>query len=132
MFFCEFCKIFKNIFSFDRTTPDDCFLCLSVNFEKFFRTPLSQSTSRKLLFYVQVAEFQPPDAVKNYFTGAFQAFYTRSRSSHLISCEICEIFKSILFFSEHLQCLLLKVSGSQLDSNFDKKETPENMFYCEF
>ena len=38
MFFCEFFKIFKDIFSFDRTPPDDdCFLCLSVNFE-FFRT----------------------------------------------------------------------------------------------
>ena len=39
MFFCEFCKIFKDIFSFDRTPQDDCFLCLSVNFE-FFRTLL--------------------------------------------------------------------------------------------
>ena len=29
------------------------------------------------------AEFQPPDTVKNYFTGTFQAFYTRSRSSHV-------------------------------------------------
>ena len=35
-----------------------------------------------MLFHVQVAEFQPPDTVKNYFTGTFQAFYTRSRSSH--------------------------------------------------
>ena len=82
MIFCEFCKIFKNIFSFDRTPPDDCFLCLSVNFEKFFRTLLSQSTSGKLLFHVQVAEFQLPNTVKNYFTGAFQAFCTRSGSSH--------------------------------------------------
>ena len=60
------------------------FLCLS--FEEFFRTLqcselLLQSTSGKLLFYVQVAEFQPPDTVTNYFTGAFQAFYTRSRDS---------------------------------------------------
>ena len=38
-FSCEFCKIFKDIFSFDRTPQDDCFLCLSVNFE-FFRTLL--------------------------------------------------------------------------------------------
>ena len=35
-----------------------------------------------LLFYVQVAELRPPDTVKNYFKGAFQAFYTRSRSNH--------------------------------------------------
>ena len=39
MFFCEFCKTFKDIFSFDRTPQDDCFLCLYVNFE-FFRTLL--------------------------------------------------------------------------------------------
>ena len=38
MFFCEFCKSFKNIFSSDRTPPDDYFLCLSINFETFFRT----------------------------------------------------------------------------------------------
>ena len=38
MFFYKFCKISKNTFSFDRTPPDDCFLCLSLNFEKFFRT----------------------------------------------------------------------------------------------
>ena len=37
------------ITSFVRTPPDDCFLCLSVNFEKFFRSPLLQSTSGKLL-----------------------------------------------------------------------------------
>ena len=43
---------------------------------------LLKSTSRKLLFHVKNADFQPPDTVKNYFTGAFQAFYTRSRSSH--------------------------------------------------
>ena len=27
------------------------------------------------LFHVQVAEFQPPDTIKTYFTSAFQAFY---------------------------------------------------------
>ena len=74
--------MFKNIFSFDRTPPDDCFLGLSVNFVAFFRTLLLKSTPEKLLFYVKVAEFQPPDTVKNYFKGAFQAFYKRWRSSH--------------------------------------------------
>ena len=82
MLFCEFLKICKRIFSFDRAPPDDCLLRLSVNVEALFRTLLLQSTSRKLLFCVQVAEFQPPDTVKNYFTCAFQAFYTRSRSGH--------------------------------------------------
>ena len=70
MFFCEFSKVFKDIFTFDRTPPDDCFLCLSVNFE-FFRTLLLYSTSGKLLFR---EEFQPPDTVKNYFTGPFKCF----------------------------------------------------------
>ena len=39
MFFSEFSKIFKDIFSFDRTPQDDCFLCLPVNLsfsENFF------------------------------------------------------------------------------------------------
>ena len=35
--------------SFDRTPPDDCFLSLSLNFEKFFRISVLQSTSEKLL-----------------------------------------------------------------------------------
>ena len=73
MFFCEFCKVFKDIFSFDRTPQDDCFSCLSVNFE-FFRTLLLQSTSGELLFRVPVEEFQPPDTVRNYFTGPFKLF----------------------------------------------------------
>ena len=77
MFFCEFCRIFKNIFSFDRAPRDDCFLCLSVNYENFFRAPLGNC-----FIHVKVAEFQLPDTIKNYFTGAFQAFYTRTRSSH--------------------------------------------------
>ena len=38
MFFCEFYKTLRT--SFDRTPPDFCSLCLSENFEKFFRTPL--------------------------------------------------------------------------------------------
>ena len=47
MIFCEFCKISKKIF--DRALPDDYFLSLSVNCEKFFRTSLLQSVSEKLL-----------------------------------------------------------------------------------
>ena len=34
------------------------------------------------LFDVQVAEFQSLDRFKNYFTSAFQAFYTRTTGSH--------------------------------------------------
>ena len=47
MLFCEFCKIFKNIFW--QNLSGWLLLVLSVNFEKFFGTPLSQSTSGKLL-----------------------------------------------------------------------------------
>ena len=36
-----------------------------------YRAPLGNC-----LFHVQVAEFLPADTVKNYFTSAFQAFYT--------------------------------------------------------
>ena len=58
MYFCEFCKICKKIFSFDRTPPnDDCFLCLSVDFEKFFRILFLRSTSGKLLVNVQFQNF---------------------------------------------------------------------------
>ena len=81
-FVVNFAKFIRKFFSFDTTPPDDCFLRLSVNFEMFFRTLLLQSTSGKLLFYVRVVEFQLTDTVKNYFTGAFQAIYTRSRCSH--------------------------------------------------
>ena len=40
-----------------------------------------RATLGNCLFHVKVTECQPPDTVKNYFTGAFQAF-TRTRSSH--------------------------------------------------
>ena len=58
------------------------FLLTPVNFEKFFRTLLYRAHPRNCYFHVQVAEFQPPDIVKNYSTGAFQTFYTRLRISH--------------------------------------------------
>ena len=45
-FFCEFCKILRT--SFDKTPPDDWFLCLPLNFERSFRSPIFYSTSGKL------------------------------------------------------------------------------------
>ena len=65
--------------SFDRTSRDNCFLSLFLNFSEhlFYKAPL-----RNCLFHVQVAVFQAADAVKNSFTGAIQAFYTRTRNSH--------------------------------------------------
>ena len=82
MFFCEFYKIFKSIFSFDRTPPDDCLLYLLWILKSFSERFFYKAPPGYCLFHVQVAEFQPLDAVKNYFIGAFQAFYTRTRSSH--------------------------------------------------
>ena len=81
MFFREFDKIFKNIFW--QNTSEWLLPVLSVNFLRsfweylFYRLPMGNC-----LFHVQVAEFQPPDTIKNYFTSAFQPFYTRTRSSH--------------------------------------------------
>ena len=42
----------------------------------FYRAPMGNC-----LLHVQVAEFQPADTVKSYFTGACQAFYKRTRSN---------------------------------------------------
>ena len=48
--------------------------CFSEHF--FYRATLGNC-----LFHVEVTECQPLDTIKNYFTGAFQAF-KRTRSSH--------------------------------------------------
>ena len=70
MNFAKFSRTF-----FDRTPLDDCFLSLSVNFEKFLRAPLLFSTSEKLqLCHVQVGDFQPAGTVKNYVKGVFKYF----------------------------------------------------------
>ena len=71
-FFCEFWQIFKT--SFCRTPPDDCFLGLPVilgsfSDHLFYRAPLG-----KCLFYVQVAEFQPPETIK-VFHKCFQTYF---------------------------------------------------------
>ena len=67
--------------SFNRMPADDCFLCLPVNFEKFSERLFYKCLLGNCLFHVHVAEFQPSNTVKNYFTGAFQAFYQRTGSS---------------------------------------------------
>ena len=61
-----------------------CHRCFPVNFAKFLRTPFLTEHLQWLDKYshVQVAEFQALDTVKSYFRGAFQAFYTATRSSH--------------------------------------------------
>ena len=69
MFFCEFAKFLRT--SFDKTHPVNASgvyqWILRISSEHlFYRAPL-----RNCLFYVQVAEFQPADTARNYFTGAF-------------------------------------------------------------
>ena len=120
MFFCKFCKIFKNIFSFDETPLDNCFLCLSVNFEKFFRTLHLYSTPLgNCLFHVQITEFQPPDthclfqqfiACDNrtqspvLFSKVFQILYIFAQI--FIYFALCCIFKT--FFCPFFFALFLK------------------------
>ena len=62
--------------SFDRMPASCVYLWILRSFFRFYRAPMGNC-----LFHVQVAEFQPADTVKSYFTGAFQAFYNRTRSS---------------------------------------------------
>ena len=52
-------------------------ILISFSEHLFYIAPLGNC-----LFHVQVAEFQLPDTVKNYFASAFRAFYTRTESSH--------------------------------------------------
>ena len=63
MFFCEICKIFKNIFL--QNTSGWLLLVFTCNFEKFFRSPIFTAPARNSLFHVQVAEFQPPDKIRS-------------------------------------------------------------------
>ena len=105
MFSEKFGKSLRAIF--DRTAPDDYFLCLTVYIEKFFRTPLLQSTSGKGLFHVHVSEFQPADTLKNYFTGDFQAFYARTGSSYskaFIYIKSLKIICEKLIYNEVARC----------------------------
>ena len=60
--------------SFDRTAPNDCFLCLplilrSFSDHLFYRAPLGNYS-----FHVQVAELQPPDIIKSISQVLFKHF----------------------------------------------------------
>ena len=56
MFFCEFRKILKDIFTFGRTPPDDYFLCLSLNFE-FFSTLFYTAPPENCYFVYKLQNF---------------------------------------------------------------------------
>ena len=78
MFFCAFGKISKNII-FWQHFPMRLILKFICEFWEVFQNTFYRTPLRNCLFHVQVAVFQPTDTVKNYFTGAFQALYTRTR-----------------------------------------------------
>ena len=66
----------------------------------FYRAPMGNC-----LLLVEVEEFQPPttDSVKSYFTNAFQAFYTKTRSIHskaLFSQSPCKLSVKKLICNE--------------------------------
>ena len=107
--------------SFDRTPSDDA-SCVYLRILRSCSDHLfHRVTQGNFLFQVQVAGFQPPDTGKKYFTSAFQAFYTRTRSSYSkarSSHKRCHIRKGVLrnfvkFTGKHLcrSLFLNKVAG---------------------
>ena len=80
MFFCEFCKFFKNIFW--QSSSAWLLLVYLWTLKSFSNDLFYRASLGNWLFHVQVAEFQPPPTVKKYFTSAFQALYTKTSSSY--------------------------------------------------
>ena len=124
MFFCEFCKIFKNIFW--QNTSGWLLLKFICEFWEVFQ---NSSFTEHLFFrncslHVQVAEFQPADTVKNYFTGAFQAIYTRTRSSH---SKAFIYLKSLEIISEEVN---LQWSCEMPTWKFTKKTLPHILLHA--
>ena len=83
MFISEFCKIFMNIFRQNTSGWLYLWILRSFSDHLFYRAPLSKGINylRNCLCHARVAVFQPPDTVKKYFTSAFQACWTRTKSS---------------------------------------------------
>ena len=81
-FSVNFAKFLRASFFFDRTSPDDCFLCLSVNFETFSEHFFYRAPWGNCYFMCKLQNFNKTNSVKTYSTGVFQAFYTRLGSSH--------------------------------------------------
>ena len=94
-FSVNFAKFLRT--SFNRTPPDDCFLSLFVNLRSFSEHLFYRAPLRNCLFHVQVSEFQPADTVKKYFTGAFQAFYTRVRRYPFEAVHLFKILENYLW-----------------------------------
>ena len=91
MIICEFWDVFQNT-SFPEPLGETAILCTSRRYSK-----------------------KPPDTVKNYFTGAFQAFYARSRSSH---SKAFIYLKSLKTVCEEVNLMKLRDANLQL---YEKK-----------
>ena len=89
MFFCEFYKIFKNIFW--QNTSGRLLPVFIWEFLVFQNTSFTEHLISCTSF--EESEFQPPVTVRNYFTIVFQGFYTRTIGSHLKMLKSSEIFK---------------------------------------
>ena len=80
-FFVNFAKSLRT--SFDRMPADDCFLCLSVNFEKFFRTPILWSTSGKLLISCTRCRISTSRYSKKLFHRCILSIYKRTTPGYV-------------------------------------------------
>ena len=65
--------------TFDRTPPDDCFLCLSVNFERFFKTAFLQSTYGKLLISCTSCRISTSRYSKKLFQKCFSSILYKDK-----------------------------------------------------
>ena len=82
MFVCitYFCRIYRKKKSFDRIPWNDWFLR---SFEKFFRTPLLQSTSGKLLISCTSCRISTTRHSKKLFHRCCSSILYKNKSSHL-------------------------------------------------
>ena len=106
-----FLRILRNCWEyfFDRMPPDECFLCVPLNFEKLFRTSFSLNTSGRLLV-ARICRGISASIYNNYFTGTFQAFciWTRSREVAIGKCSFNQnpwkLYMKKLIRSEVARC----------------------------
>ena len=73
MFSSKLCKMFKNIF-WQNTSGWLLLVFIREFWEEFRNMSFIEHLRETTYFIVQVKEFQSSNKVKNYFTGAFQAF----------------------------------------------------------
>ena len=77
---------------FDKTPRDDCSCIYLWVLKSFSQQLVYRAPMGNCLFHVQVAKFQPPDIVYNYFISAFRAFHTRRPFEDLNLLKIPETY----------------------------------------